>query len=61
MAFLVFVLSLVLLAAGLAGAYLSLDLLPTPPGLSTPSPARSPPSGRWSFSSSASSWCGLAA
>ncbi len=33
MAFLVFVLSLVLLAAGLAAGYLSIDLLPTPPGL----------------------------
>jgi hypothetical protein len=33
MAFLVFVLGFILLAAGVAGGYLSLDLLPTPPGL----------------------------
>jgi hypothetical protein len=33
MAFLIFALSLVLLVAGLAGAYMSLDLLPTGPGL----------------------------
>lgn len=33
MAILVFVLSLALLVAGLAGAYMSLDLLPTGPGL----------------------------
>ncbi len=32
MAFLVFILSFVLLAAGVAGGYLSLDLLPTPAG-----------------------------
>ncbi len=54
MAFLVFALGLVLLVAGVAGGYMSLDLLPTVAGSSMRSAAPSHSAWRSSLLSSAS-------